>query len=299
MDNVIVRFYNQHKRLIWLIAFIIIFTVLLIQALNNYAEQDKGVNNRISYKQNESNYSVVTQKQINETISNDSAELLEAFFRFCNNQQTKEAYNLLSTDCKQELYPTIDDFIKEYYNKIFGKKRSYDYILWIATSKSNTYRVEIMEDILATGKKEEMPIQEYYTVVNDNGQYRLNIANYIGKEFINIAKNNDDININILSKRIFIDYEIYEIEVKNNTESTVIFNTKDNSKSIYIEDENKLKYIAFLNEISDIELELPKGRSKSLQIKFNRGFRPETDIKKVIFNDIKIRDEILNIEIEL
>ena len=99
-----------------------------------------------------------------------------------------------------------------------------------------------------------------------------------------------------------MDYEVYEIEVKNNTGSRLIFNTKENTKSVYIQDENELKYIAFLNEIPDSELEIAIGSTKTLEIKFNRNYKPTTKIEKIIFGDISNSSDSetkQNIEIEL
>ena len=32
----------------------------------------------------------------------------------------------------------------------------------------------IMSDILSTGKKDDMPIEDYYTIIYENGKYKFN-----------------------------------------------------------------------------------------------------------------------------
>ena len=144
-----------------------------------------------------------------------------------------------------------------------------------------------------------MPIEDYYTITTENGQYKLNISRYIGKEEINANKTQENITVNIISRKIYMDYEIYKISVKNNVGTDLIFNTKENTNSIYIQDENELKYIAFINEIQSTELEILNVITKTLEIKFNRRYKPTINIKKIVFNDIKIKEQTKNLEIEL
>lgn len=302
MDNFIVRWYNQNRKMIWIVVLTIIAVIGIIQSLNNYYKnnpKDKSSSTNSTTTYNTNNYSVITQEKIDETTSEESSDLIEDFFKFCNNGQIQNAYKLLSTECKEELYPTIDDFKTKYYNKIFIERKSYDSMLWITTRTRHTYRVQIMADLLATGQKDNMPIEDYYTIIYENGDYKLNISSFIGKEDINSYKTQNKITVNIVSKKMYIDYEIYEIEVKNNTGTKLIFNTKENTNSIYIQDENELKYIAFLNEVADSELEILNGITKTLKIKFNRGYKPTINIEKIVFEDISSNGKIENIEIEL
>lgn len=303
--NRIISWYNQNRKIIWIVVLTIIAVIALIQSLNNYyksnTKDESSSTNNSTTTYNTDNYSVVTQKKINDTTSEKSSDLIKDFFDYCNNGKIEDAYSLLSTDCKEELYPTVDDFKQKYYNTIFTEKRSYDTELWITTSRRNTYRVEIMADLLATGQKEYMPIEDYYTITYEDGEYKLSISNYIGKENINVSKTQNNITVNIVSKKVYKDYEIFEVEVKNNTGSKLIFNTKENANSIYEQDGNELKYIAFLNEIPDSELEISNGFTKILELKFNRGYNPTISIKKVIFQDISINnsEQTQEIEIEL
>ncbi len=301
----IIRWYNQNRKIIWTVILTIIAIIALLQVLNNYSKnntKDKSSSTDISTTTyNNDNYSVVTQKNIDENTSNNSIALINNFFEYCNTGNIEKAYNLLSSDCKEELYPTIEEFKQRYINVIFTEKRSYDATLWITAPKRNTYKVQIMADLLATGQKEYMPIEDYYTITIEEGEYKLSISRYIAKEYINRSINQYGITINVLDKKIYEDFEIYELEVINKTGSKLILNTKENVRSIYLEDENNLKYIAFLNEIPDNFLEISNGMTKTLKIKFNRGYNPTINIKSIIFEDVKISniEQKQNITIDL
>ena len=302
MDNFVIRWYNQNRKMIWLIILTIIGVIALIQTLNNYyknnpKDESSSTNSTTTY--NKSNYSVVSRENINETTSEKSNNLIETFFDYCNSGKIENAYNLISIECKEELYPTVDEFKTKYYNRIFTEKKSYDDILWISSRGRNVYRVKIMADLLSSGQKDNMPIEDYYTITSENGQYKLSISSYIGKEEINVSKTQNNITVNIIAKKMYMDYEIYEIEVSNNIGSVLIFNTKKNSDSIYLQDENELKYIAFLNEILESKFKIQNASSKILEIKFNRGYKPTIDIEKIIFDDINSKGKKENIEIEI
>ena len=302
--NRIVRWYNQNRRMIWIVILTIVGIIALIQTLDNYYEkntkEESSSTNFSTTTYNKPNYAVVSQKETDETINEDSTEVINKFFDCCNSRKIEEAYNLLSEDCKKELYPTIDRFKQKYYNKIFSEKKIYNSVLWISNGSKNTYRLEIMGDILATGKTETMPIEEYYTTIYSDGEYKLNINSFVGKEEINISNEDEDITIGILNKKVYIDYEIYQIRVKNKTLNNIIFNSKETTDSIFVQDKNGVKHIAFLNEIADSQLELSPGYVATYNIRFNRQYKPTIKAKKIVFDNIKVtQEENKKIEIDL
>lgn len=302
MDNFIVRWYNQNRKIIWTVIITVVAVIGLIQTLNSYyknkaVDENSSTSGTTVYEA--PNYSVITQEKIDETTSEKSIDLIGEFFNLCNNGQVEKAYNIISTECKEELYPTIEEFKAKYYNKVFTEQKSYNSVLWITSARRNTYKIEIMADLLATGQKDNMPIEDFYTIIYENGEYKLNISNYVGREEIGATTTQNNITINVKYKKIYMDYEIYDIEVQNSTGNKIIFNTKEHTNSIYLKDENELKYIAFLNEIPNSELEVLNGLSKTLEIKFNRGYKPTINIKNIVFGDINSNGKIENIAIEL
>ena len=301
--NILIRWYNQNRRMIWITVFTIIAVIALVQTLNNYyknntkEESSSAGNSTTTY--NAPNYSIVTEKEINNSVSEASQDIIKNFFNYCNNNKIEDAYNLLSKECKDELYPNINEFKQRYFDIVFTNTKTYSSNLWIANGSKNTYRLEIHGDILGTGKKEEMPIEEYYTVIYDNGKYRLNINGYIGKEDINISKSQNGIEISIISKQVYMEYEKYLVEVKNSSGTNIVLNTKQDTDSLYIEDENHVEYIAFLNEISDYDLNIKNGFTKNYDIRFNRSYKPSVNIEKMVFDSIKIGQENKTQKIEV
>jgi len=109
MDNIIMRWYNQNRKIIWIVILTVVGIIALIQTLNNNYENDKNTISNSVTTYSKDNYSVITREEINETTSEESISLITNFIKYCNNQEIEKAYDLLSTQCKEELYPSLLD----------------------------------------------------------------------------------------------------------------------------------------------------------------------------------------------
>lgn len=303
--NRFVRFYNQYRKIFWTIVFAIILIVITLQALNNYAKESKqnssGINNTTTYN-NIQNPAIVGDN-IKEQTSIKLTQIIDSFIKYCNNGEIDEAYNLLSDDCKRVVFPTVEEFKNKYYNKIFETYRIYNLTAWISNNGYITYRVEILEDILSTGNTSEINIEDYYTIVKQNNEYKLNIGNYVKTEKINKVASLENTNFMVLERDVFINYEIYKMKVENNTNKRILVDSKKNTKTAYVTDQNDVKYIAFLNEISKNDLTILSGMSKEINIKFNKEYNPNYKDNYIEFTDIILDENNLNqrsnIKIEL
>lgn len=301
--NILIRWYNQNRKMLWIAIIVIIGVFGLIHTLNSYyknntKEKSSSTGNSTT-TYNAPNYSVVSQKEINTTVSENSQAIIKSFFDYCSNNDVQGAYSLLSKECKDELYPNINEFKRKYFDIIFTNKKTYKSKLWISNDNKNTYRIEIYGDLLSTGGKEEMPIEDFYTIIYEDGKYSLSIKGYIGKQNINISKEQEGITVTVLSKQVYMEYEKYKIEVKNNSKEDIMLNTKESTSSMYIEDKNNVKHIAFLNELSNQDLSVLSGFTNEINIRFNRTYKPNISIEKIVFDNIKIGQESKTRKIEI
>lgn len=125
----------------------------------------------------------------------------------------------------------------------------------------------------------------------ENNVYKLNINNYIGKEIINAKYNSDNIYVNVISKNIYMDYEVYDITITNNTGKTIKLDSQEKTKTIYALDDNNVRYIECNSEYIDEELVINNVQTKKLKIKFNKNYSTKNKIIKILFSDV-----ILNYE---
>ena len=296
----LIKFYYDNKTKIIKIGLLIIFILLIIQLMNyiaklNNQKEEKGTlisteqNNNDSNKEN-TNTSVTTEKSAvtgevvdKEQITN-AQNIIEQFVSYCNNGETEKAYNLLSKDCKNEVYKNLNIFETLYYKENFGGniKKTATIENWFG----NTYTVYISADIMATGKIEDTKKRDYYTLVDEEGSTKLNINSFIKKENINKEQTENNITYKIISKNVYMDYEEYTVQVQNGSENTILLDSMQSTKTIYLEDEKSVKYYCYTNEIISEFLKVNKGASTQLKLRFMRSYSSSQKNVSLVFSDI-------------
>lgn len=297
--NRLIRFYNQNRYMIWISILILIAIITIIQILNKFAfekkyEEDSSSENKIVATTINKNYSVITGKEVNSEVS----DIIEQFIDYCNNKEIEKAYELLSEDCKETLYPSVKDFQQKYYNNIFTEKKSYLYQAWIEGNQSYTYKVDFVDDMLATGEASKTSISDYYTVVKNNNRYELNINKFIGIVNINTAQELNKIKIDVIRKRVYMNYEIYELAISNALNNEIKLDNLKKTKTVYLEDENEQKYYWYSHEMLEDDVLIRNGERKNIEIKFNKEYQPKIEIQRVVFSKIMIND-IQSIEVSI
>ena len=168
-----------------------------------------------------------------------------------------------------------------------------------------TYEVTIMNDYLSTGKKDGDVIKDYYTVMTVGDSRKINIGEYTGRKVINRETKKKDITVKINYVDRYMDYEIYNITFENNSNSTVYIDTKEKKDTIYLKDENDLKYYAYMYEINSDDLKLYPKNKKNINIKFNKLYSGSSNrkIRKIIFSNIQKtvdkKAETITMEVEI
>ena len=289
------KFYYDNKYKIWGIIAFIILLIGIIQVTNAILANNNKLNNNTVEKnvieninsENKDTYfstdeSVVSGEKIDSNKLEKASKAIEEFISECNNGNIEKAYNLLTDDCKNEMYQDIEKFTNYYYNQIFNNNTKKTAIIenWIL----NTYKVTISDDIMATGGVSTTNVQDYITVIEDDDILKISLNNYIGKEEINKVQVVNDIEFEIVEKDVYMDYEIYTIKVNNNTENNIVLDDLTNTKSIYLEDNNGVKHYAKSSEIIPNLLKINKGFSTQIDIKFNRTLTDESiEINSIVF----------------
>lgn len=289
------RYINQNRIKIIGISLFVIMIILVIRVVNMISEQTNDESSKLgntletrnissNYTQN---YFVQSNEQIPETTTKENKDIIEEFFLYCNQGQVQPAYELLTQECKEIFYPTIDYFINNYYKPIFNKPKSYHSQSWMAKDNFYTYKIEIIDDLLATGGVNKSPITEdYITIVKGKDKDRLNINGYVGNKRINESVTVNGITISVQKENIFIDYNSYVINVKNETNKTILLDSRQSTKTVYLTDKNETTYSSFIYEVDNISLQIKPKISKSITVKFNKAFNKDRDIQKISFTDI-------------
>lgn len=293
----LIRFYNQNRKTIFKIILVIVFIIGIIQVLNLLAKiknSNKNQNNlldnantTISVSQNEliSNKSGVSGNKLSDSKLEKDTDVINKFMTYCNNRDLQNAYALLTDECKEEMFSTIEDFNDIYYNQIFnGESKVYTVENWV----NDIYKIEINDDVLATGKYNgENAVIDYITVKqNDDGDYRLNINKYIENKELNKETNKDGINIKVLDSNIYFDYIVYNFEITNNSNRTVLLDDLSNIDTMYLETSDGIKYSSYSHELVQNQLKLGISEKKKISIKYYSKYTSTKKIDKVVFSKV-------------
>lgn len=283
-------FQSRYTILGGLIAVILI--IIVINSINANVEKEMAENKTTNIVENKIENAYIPEQtmgigsDVTKEEQTKNEAIVEQFFNYCNQKQIEQAYALVSDDCKEQLYPTLEDFNKRYIQQIFKSKKMYSMQSWIYSGTA-TYEIKIIDDILSTGVANSSDaIQDYYTIVQKEGKQYLNINSYVKKKEINKEVEKDGIKIVLESEDIYLDYHIYHFSVLNNTENTIILDTGTINKSLYETDNLGTTYMAYTYETNPFFLTVESKRKKTIDLKFSKIYKPTTWIKSITFSDI-------------
>lgn len=289
-----IRFYNQNRKAIYIFILIIVFLYAMLRLLNNaikeknMSENTNSINKNLAIGQaNVVSNEIGTNTQIQDDKSTENnistpKKIIKEFIDYCNDNKIEKAYNLLSDDCKKELFQTIEIFKEQYYDVIFNNQLK---ICDIEHWGQDTYKVNIYDDPLSTGNI-DVKSTDYFTYVKQNDEYKLNIKNYVGRKLINKEVENKNIKIKVLEKNTYMDYEFYDIQITNNSENDILLDPKIDTKTTYLQNSKGAKFYAFTNEVISNEFIVRKNNTKNIKIKFSNDFSTDGKIKSLVFSNL-------------
>lgn len=306
MFNRLRRYYNQNRKKIWKVIGICAFIIILIQTANYIAglslKSDKNKKRNTTTKDEIQAESIISESKVSETVAKKNNDAIDEFVQFCNDGKIDSAYAMLTEDCKEAVFKSVDDFKNQYYNKIFTGKKLYTKENWYSDKDMVTYRITYTNNILADGGvKSEETFGDYITVINNNEKYELNIGQFINTKKLNKTYEDDNIKIEVEFTQIFRLYEIYKVKFYNKTNEEInIYDTQINADANWhIEDKNKIESKIAIDEIPASYLKIDSGMTQTINAKYTKTYNPEKPTKKIVFENIRIGNEINTVEISL
>ena len=304
--NKFIRWYNQNRKKVWSILGIIVIIIVVIQLINNYYkqknEEEISNSNEVQNITLNENYNNIRVDDNNSVLSGNAMssaqeeqiQIIDTFVDYCNRRDVESAYQLITDECKQEMYPELDNFTNSYYNETFADSEKN---VSVENWTGNIYKVQINENMLATGKySKETTKQDYITVVEtDDEQYKLNINGYIERKEINKTKEENRIKMTVKYSDTYMDYEKYTIEITNNSNTTILLDDRANVEAMYISDENDIHYPAYTHEINNADLQVNPRETKEITIKYYNKYGSTKNINKLAFSRMILNYEAYEI----
>lgn len=267
----------------------ILFMWILISAIlgDGKEEENTTVGNQSSYKPAEA---VIDGEDVDETVYEKEESIINTFVDYCNQGKITEAYNMLSSDCKEALYPDQQSFENNYYKNIFTEKRTCNLQAWINDDNYTTYRVRYIGDIMSTGDYENSnKYQDYITIVTteDNAKY-LSISSYISKErFDNIQIEAEELSIQVKYVEKYINYVDYTFEVKNKSDKIILLDsTKNISKTAYIITNDDKTRTCDSTSINMLDLKVDPNNTENITLRYNKVAGSNDEDKEIHFTNI-------------
>ena len=255
------------------------------QTIQNTITKQQESNSKNTNTINQNNTQTNNNNETETSYTMSKEDTIKQFLSYCNKKDIEKAYNMLTNECKNELFQDQEKFENLYYNSAFENKVKDTQIThW----SSNTYIVYFRDSALATGKETtETQKGDYITVVKDDEEeYKLNINSYIGYKKIDKTKESEGIKTEVKNRNTYMKYDEYTIKVTNNSREDIILDNLENVDSIYIEDSNGTKYPSISNELSKDILTISKGHTKEIKIKFYSSYVSDKTIKKIVFSNL-------------
>ncbi len=296
MQRLLLKWYQDNKKMIWTVVLIFILVVGVIKILGqfykskdsenitNTASLKSEINNEISGKL-ESTKSLVSDEGVSKDKLKNDTKIIDEFLKYCMSSEIDKAYQLLTDECKEVKYNnSLEEFKKLYCDSTFDKNKSYSIQNW----ENRTYQVNIKEDALATGKitTNTPSIQDYITVVEKDNEEKINIGKYIGRINYNKSKEYEGMNVEVRYKDIYMDYEIYSVKVTNNSEGTILFDDEKKVNSIYLEDEKNVKENVLTGEVLYSDMKIESGHFKTYDFKFANAYSTSRKISAIVFERV-------------
>ena len=138
--NKLKRIFNQNRKIIFSVIIILIVSFVLLRLLNHLAKvqneenMNNNVNQPITYNRD---YEIISGERKDTDTYNKEHSVIENFLEYCNSKEFEKAYDMLTQECKDVIYPSLETFISEYGEKVFSIKRDYNIQAWT----SNIYKL--------------------------------------------------------------------------------------------------------------------------------------------------------------
>lgn len=282
----IINFFKKHRRKI-----IIILSVWLVVLAINYLVGKfwkSEIEIDTNYKPHEA---IMETGEVPKKLQEPIEELIGKFVEYCNKKDYDSAYNLLSEDCKNNIYSDKELF-KKYVDSVFYTEKIYNIQNFSNKDNVYIYTVNILNNILASGlndEDDENVYSEKYVIINENDELKLSIRQYIGREKLSYMYEDDYMKIKIESIDRKYDNVVYNISIANKSEYCIVYADYTVDYEISLDTSEGLKRRA--DEVLE-PIIVDEGETSKFNIKYTIFYDENTEINGMLFDYIRIyKDE--------
>ena len=293
--NKIIRLWNQNRKLFILGIALLVFLIIIVHVLNDVAkrkneEKETIKQNKILISQEEEELPTQTKiggEEIELEKTKENVKEIQDFVDKCNNGDITGAYNMLTDDCKNALFPEEKLFKTGYYDTAFSEKKVVEMDNYITKDKRFTYVVRFYKDSLSTAKVSSMSDYKDYITIDENKEKgKININSFIYSKQINQEKEVNGIKVKIISEEIYLENEKFNIQIENSTDKDILIDTNKKEKSVYVVSESNVTYGSNISEIANTLKKIPSNFYGTYKLQFNKSYISGAKTLGIVFSDI-------------
>lgn len=278
----IIDFFRRNKRkiIIVLIAWVVVFTINYIMGQMKLAELPES-----SY---EKHTPIISGSEVPKKDKEPIEELIDEYVEYCMNKEYDKAYAILSEDCKEEVYPTIESF-KSHVNRTYLEGKTYNIKSYSTQKETYTYRLRVIDDIMATGYNngESDEYEDLITITKKNDTYYLSIQNFILTQEKNIIYEDDYMRIWIEKVKHYYDKEKYVVKIRNKTNYYIVIANDQSPNEVLLnlgDDTRKRETQVYTNN----NIFIRSGNTATFEMTFPKYFDESSTSTSIIFNAVRI-----------
>ena len=226
-------------------------------------------------------------ESVPEKLEEPIENLVQTYFNYCNNGEYENAYNLLTDNCKSDVFAGNVDNFKQYVESIFqNKKRIYNIQSYSIVDKTYVYTIRILEDILATGTTDGYSYyEEKIVMLEENGALKLSVYNYAGAQNIDTIAEDDFMKVEIIKKTMYYETEVYTVKFTNKTDHIIVIADRTETPEIAIDLGEQTRNIINLTYGNIV---IWPNEVKTKELEFTKFYDDGVQTKSVILNAVRV-----------
>ena len=274
------RFIKKNRKKVIFVVITVAIIIAINYILKNMPEEE------IPKTTYEPNVAVMDESEVPKKWHSEIENRIKTFVDYCNNKEYENAYDMISDDCKDALYPVIGDF-KEYVDKRFQVKRIYSIQNFSNISKQYIYDVNFMSDFMATGSTGTNYgyVQEKFVFTEDDNSLKFAIGGFVRTNILDAFVEDENLKIVTKKKNVYYDHETYTVDITNKTDYPIVLGDGTGEDEIAISVNEQLREETNINAVNVV---LQPNESRTFTFVFEKycddGYAPQA----MYFTDVRV-----------
>ena len=274
------RFIKKNRKKVIFVVITVAIIIAINYILKNMPEEE------IPKTTYEPNVAVMDESEVPKKWHSEIENRIKTFVDYCNNKEYQKAYDMISDDCKDAIYPVIGDF-KEYVDKKFQVKRIYSIQNFSNISKQYIYDVNFMSDFMATGSTGTNYgyVQEKFVFTEDDNSLKFAIGGFVRTNILDAFVEDENLKIVTKKKNVYYDHETYTVDITNKTDYPIVLGDGTGEDEIAISVNEQLREETNINAVNVV---LQPNESRTFTFVFEKycddGYAPQA----MYFTDVRV-----------